>query len=76
MAVALGAGLQAKVKEHMARSRSTPNLEKETCINQMDSFFLVIASTPRVEVDPTTPTPYSNSFHKSIKIMSNSYNTN
>ncbi|KAI7740801.1 hypothetical protein M8C21_018420 [Ambrosia artemisiifolia] len=50
--------LEAKVKKHMARSRSAPNLEKEATIKRMDSFFRVIPSTPRVkEADATTPTP-------------------
>ncbi|KAK9061531.1 hypothetical protein SSX86_018713 [Deinandra increscens subsp. villosa] len=49
---------EAKVKGHMARSRSMPNLKKETRIKRMDSFFRVIPSTPRVnEADATTPTP-------------------
>ncbi|KAL9998680.1 hypothetical protein Hdeb2414_s0530g00911891 [Helianthus debilis subsp. tardiflorus] len=42
----------------MVRSRSAPNLEKETTLKRMDSFFCVIPSTPRVEeADATTPTP-------------------
>ncbi|MFS8011798.1 hypothetical protein Hanom_Chr14g01313311 [Helianthus anomalus] len=42
----------------MVRSRSTPNLEKETTLKRMDSFFRVIPSTPHVEeAAATTPTP-------------------
>ncbi|KAL8247330.1 hypothetical protein R6Q59_008546 [Mikania micrantha] len=48
---------EAKVKGHMSRSRSAPNLEKAIRIKRMDSFFRVIPSTPRVDADPTTPTP-------------------
>ncbi|MFS8011799.1 putative Zinc finger, RING-CH-type, Zinc finger, RING/FYVE/PHD-type [Helianthus anomalus] len=49
---------EAKVKGHMVRSRSAPNLEKETTLKRMDSFFRVIPSTPRVkEADANTPTP-------------------
>ncbi|KAI3793738.1 hypothetical protein L1987_36360 [Smallanthus sonchifolius] len=49
---------EAKVKRHMARSLSAPNLEKEATIKRMDSFFRVIPSIPQVkEADPTTPTP-------------------
>ncbi|KAL8255600.1 hypothetical protein R6Q59_030667 [Mikania micrantha] len=47
--------LETKVLGHIVRSHSVPVLNEDTSIKQMDSFFRVIPSTPRVKDSDAIP---------------------